>query len=520
WPWRRYEPERRIVASLYRALADVARTPGSPSNAPPLSDQISDAHDALASLGSDHGLEAERLMLLLNQAERIRLSILSLGRLTRRIGRAGHGHETVAVLTRIREATGEALDGVMAGGGMDSFTRAAHEFDRHDHGPASPFFAALIRDAGQQVDALGGQLRTALGTVPRASDPEESREPWRLRFSGRLAKLEANLSLGSTAFRHALRLAVCLGIGDAAGRALSLQRTYWIPMTIAIVLKPDFTATFSRGILRIAGTFAGLILATTLFRFLHTGIAADIALMALFTFLLRWIGPANYGIFVTALSALVVLLIATTGVSPREVIAARAINTAAGGLLAMVAYALWPTWERTQTGPVLADMIEAYRGYFAAVIEALAGGNPAAIERIRIVGRRARSNAEASVDRMRGEPGVSPEQFNVFSAILVNSHSFVHAVMALESGLYRTQPVTMRPATAAFAAQVDRVLAAIENSLRNRAPMKRDLPDLREAHNLIVGSHEAAANRYTLVNVETDRVVTSLNTVAEQTRLL
>ena len=47
WPWRRYEPERRIVASLYKALADVARAPGTPSTAPPLTSQISDAHDAL-----------------------------------------------------------------------------------------------------------------------------------------------------------------------------------------------------------------------------------------------------------------------------------------------------------------------------------------------------------------------------------------------------------------------------------------------------------------------------------------
>ena len=112
------------------------------------------------------------------------------------------------------------------------------------------------------------------------------------------------------------------------GRGLSLQRTYWIPMTIAIVLKPDFTATVSRGVLRIAGTFAGLLLATGLFHLIHTGVGTDIALMAVFTFLLRWNGPANYGVFVTALSAMIVLLIATTGVAPKDVIAARAVNTA------------------------------------------------------------------------------------------------------------------------------------------------------------------------------------------------
>ena len=46
-------------------------------------------------------------------------------------------------------------------------------------------------------------------------------------------------------------------------------------MTIAIVLKPDFSSTFSRGILRIGGTFAGLFMATVLFHYLHTGVVTD-----------------------------------------------------------------------------------------------------------------------------------------------------------------------------------------------------------------------------------------------------
>jgi uncharacterized membrane protein YccC len=514
WPWRPYDPERRIVASLYHALAAMARAPAPPTNAPPLAAQISDAHEALISLGGDHSLEAERLVFLLNQAERIRLSILTLGRLARRIGRADEGKDAASALTRVLEGAAVALDGVMEGGRLDPFTEAARQFRRRNWAGKSAFFKALILDAQQQVDALGGQLRTASGTVLHAHDPEDSREPWRRRFTGRLAKLQANLSLHSTAFRHALRLAVCLGVGDAAGRALSLQRTYWIPMTIAIVLKPDFTATFSRGVLRIFGTFAGLVLATALFHFAHTGEVTDIALLGVFTFLLRWIGPANYGIFVTALSALVVLLFAITGVSPREVIVTRAINTVIGGGLAMLAYALWPTWERTQVGPALADTIEAYRRYFASVVAALAGGSTAGLDRLRLECRRARSNAEASVDRLRGEPGVAPGRLDMLSAILVNSHSFVHAAMALESGLYRTQPVRMRAATAVFAADVDKVLAAIAASLRSGEPLPRDLPDLREAHNRIVGSPESGI-RYTLVNTETDRIVTSLNTLMD-----
>jgi uncharacterized membrane protein YccC len=347
-------------------------------------------------------------------------------------------------------------------------------------------------------------------------DLMDSREPWQRRFTSRLAKLQANLSFDSTVFRHAVRLAVCLGLGDAIGRALTIERTYWIPMTIAIVLKPDFTTTFSRGVLRITGTLAGLALATALFHFVHAGPVADIALMGVFMFLLRWIGPANYGIFVTALSALVVLLVASTGVAPKDVIVQRAVNTAAGGLLAMIAYAVWPTWEKTQVGTALADMLDTYREYFRSVVDALAqAGDRKAINRIRTQARRARSNAEASVDRLGGEPGVAAATMHHLHTILVSSHSFVHAVMALESALYRTETVPARPATLKFASAVDRTLQAASTALRSRQALPNDLPNLRAAHNQITGSKIAPTQRYELVNTETDRITTSVNTLME-----
>jgi uncharacterized membrane protein YccC len=197
------------------------------------------------------------------------------------------------------------------------------------------------------------------------------------------------------------------------------------------------------------------------------------------------------------------------------VIAPRAENTFIGGLLAMVVYALWPTWEKTQVGPALADMLEAYRVYFRAVVAGLSGGGAAGIDPLRLNGRRARTNAEASVDRLAGEPRVAPETIRHLQAVLVSSHSFAHAAMAIEAALYRTQPVPARPATLAFAEAVDQTLAAAAEALRTGGALPRDLPDLRAAHNRIAGSEAVHAERYELVNVETDRITTSLNTLTE-----
>ena len=136
----------------------------------------------------------------------------------------------------------------------------------------SPVLAATRADARHQLDALTGQLASAVELAAHTSptgmrefDRREAAQPWSLRLAGVLAVLRANLTLDSAAFRHALRLAVCVVIADAIARSVGWHRPYWAPMTVAIILKPDFSTTFSRGVLRLAGTFTGLALATVLF---------------------------------------------------------------------------------------------------------------------------------------------------------------------------------------------------------------------------------------------------------------
>lgn len=521
WPVHRYEPERRVIGSLYRTLAEVAVSPAGTDAAPPASAQITETQDVLTSLAQDRSLEAERYIFLLNQAERIRLSLLTLRRLCHRIGSDPEGRNPALELGRILTDASAAIAAIGQGviSGNNTVSVGEIRFPGSEPQTQSAFLEAAIRDASRQVDALAGQLRAAAGLISESvpsPDPKGRKEVELANSSAPFASLRANLSFESTAFRHAVRLAVCVGLGDSLGRVINLQRTYWLPMTIAIVLRPDFTATFSRGILRIAGTLAGLLLATGLFHFLNAGRASEIVLLGVFVFLLRWIGPANYGIFVTALSAFVVLLIAITGVSPKQVISARAVNTLLGGAVALAAYWIWPTWERAQVGPVLAALLDAYQDYFHAMVDAYVTGNEAGLDRTRRKARLARSNAEALIGRTVVEPGTTPEQANLLSAILASSHNFVRAAMAMEAGLDGNRPEHVRPATIAFAHDVETTLEAIAGALRSSKPLSPQLPDLRAAHNAILASAGSKAAQYTLINTETDRIVTSLNTLGEQ----
>ncbi len=519
WPFGRYRPERRFISSLYATLSHLAISPAGPEAAPPGDDQIAQTQDALSSLAQDHTPEGERYVFLLSQAERVRLSLLTLRRLHRRIAREPEGGAAAADIEKILAGAADSLQSVsvntlkgLAGVESRDLTEAARIYRKHHARSSVPVLNEMLREACEQIDSLMGQIRSACRLTAETT-PLETTDPWRLRFTGWRARMLANLSFESSAFRHAIRLAVCVGVGDAVGRMISLERTYWLPMTTALVLRPDFNATFSRGILRLAGTFVGLLVATGLFHFLRANTWDEIVLLGIFAFLMRWIGLANYGIFVTALSALVVLLLAISGVSPKEVIAARALNTALGGLVALLAYGLWPTWERTQAGRVFADLIEDYRAYFNAVVKAYSGQGDSDLDRTRSKARVARANAEALMTRIAAEPGVSSERANLLNAALVSLHGFARAVMALESALYRPRPEHAEPAAVQFAGKVDQTLKALVEALRVSQAPRGELPNLREAHNRL-------ENSYNLVGVETDRIATSLNTLREQVEKL
>ncbi len=539
WPVHRYLPESRALALLYADIARSAAAGVPATQSPAATEPILAARAALGALDSARSVEAERYLALFSQAERIRLALLALGRLHIRIGREPGTADDSALLDRARELTarmlhsiGAALAAGVKGDPHEECLRELHALAERLRAPhpagAAPQLAATRADARYQLDALTGQLASAVElaahisqTGTREFDRREAAHPWSLRLAGVFAVLRANLTLDSAAFRHALRLAACVVIADAIARTIGWQRAYWGPMTVAIVLKPDFTTTFSRGVLRLAGTFTGLALATALFHAISPTAAMLALFIVVFMFLMRWAGPANYGVMVTALTALVVLLFASTGVAPADLMAARALFTVVGGAIALAAYRVWPTWERTQVPEALARLLDAYRAYFQAVRDAYLHPGlehdavfAPRLDRVRQAGRLARTTLEASVARLRLEPGVAASRLTTLQAILANSHRFIHAAMALEAGLFRSQPVPARPEFATFANNVDSTLYFLAAYLRGVPVEPGDLPDLREDHRALVQSGASHAERYELVNVESDRVTNSLNTLS------
>jgi len=536
WAVRRYEPERKALGDLYEELSKAAESSITSSAAPPASAEITQAQNSLKALKLDHSVESERYRSLLNQAERMRLSLLALAKLRARMKREDESLPEVGILERcfpiyarlLRSIGNWLLTGESAKSSAECL-KELNELTAAMKGPGGEVkveVAAMVLDTRHQMEALAGQLRSAVDLAAYATptgvmafEQREARKPWSLRLKGTFATLRANLSLQSAAWRHAVRLAVCVAVGDAMARGWSIRRSYWLPMTVAIVLKPDFTATFSRGVLRLIGTFAGLMLATGLFHLLPAAILPEVFLIATLAFAMRCFGPANYGIFVTALTAMVVILLTATGGAPKDLMAARGLNTILGGAIALLAYVAWPTWERTQVSEMLARMLDAYRAYFRMVRDGYLQPDASfyqELDRSRLAGRLARSNLEASVDRLMGEPGTSPERLQLLSAMMASSHRVVHAMMGLEAGLSRSRPAPAREAFRKYANALEVTLYSLAEALRGSPLRREDLPPLRDHHLALVASGDSLTERYALVNVETDRLTNSTDTLGEQ----
>jgi len=100
------------------------------------------------------------------------------------------------------------------------------------------------------------------------------------------------------------------------------------------------------------------------------------------------------------------------------------------------------------------------------------------------------------------------------NAVLANSHRFIHAAMSLNAGLAHSPAAPARAGFRTFANHAGLMVYYLAAVLRGSRISPEDLPDLREDHCALVHAGDPHHERYALVNVEADRIVNTLNTLA------
>lgn len=338
-------------------------------------------------------LDLHELRLRLPEGDLRRAIDTALGeleRVTRRMAEA---------LMRGREAPGlqPLTDGVHALSlvGAEGATRAAR-----DHA------VAIGRQALRHLDNAAEALELLFGREHRL--PGWLLPPLNVAERGTDLRelLRSHLNRRSIFFRHGLRVGVAAAIATGIYGVLGLRHGFWLPLTVLIILQPEFGTTLSRALMRTAGTLAGVLIAGGLLA-LHPGtvvLNAAVVAFAFFSFLLL---RRNYGMAVACITPLVILLLDLFEPGAWQLLYLRGIDTLAGAALALICgYLLWPMWEHVRLPDQVARALHAEARYVRLVFKAIAEGGSLSEELLR-ARREAEvqaGNADAAFQRMLTEP--------------------------------------------------------------------------------------------------------------------
>ncbi|GGR44550.1 fusaric acid resistance protein [Streptomyces cinereoruber] len=227
------------------------------------------------------------------------------------------------------------------------------------------------RAATRLAALLGDVLETAEphGETPIRTGVSRSR-PTLLRLAPIvLAQVRAELRHESPVLRHAIRVSVVTAAGYLLGTVLPFGHGYWAPMASVMVMRPDFSQTYARSVARFGGTLVGVGLATAVVRSAHPGTYLSAGLAVLCAFGMYLLMRTGYAASQVCVSAYVVFLLGTAGEGVDQTVRERVLLTLLGGLLAMLAYAVYPAWETPRLRGRLADWLEAI-GRYASVVAA------------------------------------------------------------------------------------------------------------------------------------------------------
>jgi uncharacterized membrane protein YccC len=155
----------------------------------------------------------------------------------------------------------------------------------------------------------------------------------------------------------ALRLGLCVAVAEGVANLRGVERGYWIPLTVAIVLRPEFGDVVVRSVGRAVGTLVGASAAAGVLALMGTGWGV-VPIVALLAASLPFAVRRHFVLLATGISAVVVLLVASVVGHGTSIAVARIVDTTIGcGIVLVVGYALWLRLARAmpRRAPTAAD---------------------------------------------------------------------------------------------------------------------------------------------------------------------
>lgn len=254
-----------------------------------------------------------------------------------------------------------------------------------------------------------------------------------------LKTLLANLRLDSPIFRFALRVSMAISVGLLIGHWLPYAaHSYWIVLTIVIILRPTFSMTRQRRADRIIGTIIGCVVTAIVIRFVHS----NIVLMAIL-FLSIVATPTfiylRYRYTAIAVSLMILLQMHLVAPSNPNLVSERLIDTLIGAAVATVFSFVLANWEYQSLPRLVRQVLNVNLSYMQASFALLQGkcfdDFAYRIERKRLMDSLAALSS--ALVRMLDEPASKQRAVEDINLFIVQNYLLVAHVAALRSILGR-----------------------------------------------------------------------------------
>ncbi len=177
-------------------------------------------------------------------------------------------------------------------------------------------------------------------------------------------------SLGTaTALANGARIGLRMGIATAIAAGLHQgPHAFWLPVTVAVIVRPEFASVFVRTVNRLAGTVQGTSAAVAVLWWDPSSMTIALAAAVAQGFAVLT-APKLYGLNVVGVTA-TVLLSSSIGSADAVLPELRLVDTALGATIAIVfGYVLWPGARRLPAAARLDAALTAADAYLAEAVK-------------------------------------------------------------------------------------------------------------------------------------------------------
>lgn len=273
-------------------------------------------------------------------------------------------------------------------------------------------------------------------------------------------------NVDSQQFNYSLRVGLGMAFSVFIFKFFQIDHGHWIALTMLIVIQPYYGATRKKGVERVLGTLAGIVVGGGIM-LLPLSHNAFVVILIFISFLVAYFLRHNYKVGVFFVTIMMVVMMQLSQQGSWDLIWWRILSTIIGASLAIaISSAFWPVWEKQRFPTLLNKAFEMNGEYLKQVVLSMKTGleTPSNWHSFRRHSEAANHNLFASIQRMYEEPEAKKKDIDILFAKVGSNVRISREITSLAFQLEKIFKTSeLLSLLQAFSNEVQAILKKFEN---------------------------------------------------------